>query len=254
MATRGPVAPSGDAAAARRPAAGSESEDPRGRGVPDEDGVPVEGDPESVRFWLDMPSALLWVGPSGNHPKGLEKTAEVLRREEGHRLEVDVVGQRHRQGAKRGDLTGPNPTDRAKSGTKRHILADGRGVPLGLTISGANVPDMRMAMPTIDWAAADAPGPEKGRPENCCLDKGYDYKVVDDGLRRRGIVGHTRRRGEPPLLGWYKGRPRRWVVERTNSWHNRFRGLLIRWERKGENYLALLQLASGIIAFRTALR
>jgi transposase len=167
---------------------------------------------------------------------------------------LDLPRQRHRQGAKRGDLTGPNPTDRAKSGTKRHVLADRRGVPLGLTLSGANVPDMRMAMPTIDWAAADAPGPKKGRPENCCLDKGYDYKVVDDGLKRRGIVGHTRRRGEPPLVGWYKGVPRRWVIERTNSWHNRFRGLLIRWERKAENYLALLQLASGIIAFRTALR
>jgi transposase len=216
--------------------------------------LPMEGDPQPVRFWRDVPSAILALGPVRNHAEDLAEVAEVLRREEGHRVELDLSRQRHRQGAKRGDLTGPNPTDRAKSGTKRHVLADRRGVPLGLTLSGANVPDMRMAMPTIDWAAADAPGPQRRRPENCCLDKGYDYKVVDDGLRRRGIVGHTRRRGEPPLVGWYKGVPRRWVIERTNSWHNRFRGLLIRWERKAENYLALLQLASGIIAFRTALR
>jgi transposase len=49
-----------------------------------------------------------------------------------------------------------------------------------------------------------------------------------------------------------RGRPRRWVVERTNAWHNRFRGLLIRWERKGDNYLALVHLACGLIAFAQA--
>ena len=254
MATRGAVASTPKAQASWRSATDLEPESSRRSSLPNEDGLSVEGDPEPILFWLDVPPALLPLGPGGSHPKGVAEVAEVLRREEGYRLEMDLARQRHRQGAKRGDLTGPNPTDRAKSGTKRHVLADGRGVPLGLTISGANVPDMRMALPTLDWAAADAPRSQERRPENCCLDKGYDYKVVDDGLRRRGIVGHTRRRGEPPLLGWYKGRARRWVVERTNSWHNRFRGLLIRWERKGDNYLALCQLASGMIAFRTALR
>ncbi len=54
------------------------------------------------------------------------------------------------------------------------------------------------------------------------------------------------------MLGCVRGKPRRWVVERTNSWHNRFRGLLVRWERIAGNYLAMLQLASGIIAFQAA--
>ncbi|EMN16246.1 transposase DDE domain protein, partial [Leptospira borgpetersenii str. Brem 328] len=58
-----------------------------------------------------------------------------------------------------------------------------------------------------------------------------------------------RKKGEKPLIGKYKGKSRRWVVERTNSWHNRFRAILIRWERKPENYLASLYLASSIIAF-----
>jgi transposase len=52
--------------------------------------------------------------------------------------------------------------------------------------------------------------------------------------------------------GGARGKPRRWVVERTNAWHNRFRGLLIRWERKAENYLALVRLACGLIAWQQA--
>ena len=153
---------------------------------------------------------------------------------------------------KGGDDTGPNPTDRAKSGTKRHILTDERGVPLCVTVSGANVPDMKMAMATLDGVADYVPGP-RFRPANICLDKGYDYKIVDEGIKQRRINGHTRRRGEPPLIGCVKGKPRRWVVERTNSWHNRFRALLIRWERYSSHYLALCLLASSLIALRIAL-
>ncbi|EJO68040.1 transposase for insertion sequence element IS402 family protein [Leptospira kirschneri serovar Grippotyphosa str. RM52] len=67
--------------------------------------------------------------------------------------------------------------------------------------------------------------------------------------KRRNIQSHIRKKGEKPLIGKYKGKPRRWVVERANSWHNRFRAILIRWERKSENYLASLYLASSIIAF-----
>ena len=61
-----------------------------------------------------------------------------------------------------------------------------------------------------------------------------------------------RRRGEPPLLGCVRGTPRRCVVERTNSWHNRFRELLVRWERLAAHYLAMLQLACGVIAYQQA--
>ncbi len=90
------------------------------------------------------------------------------------------------------------------------------------------------------------------RPEHLCLDKGYDYADAERAVRLRRIRPHIRRRGEAPLLGCVQGKPRRWVVERTNSWHNRFRGLLIRWERTPENYLAMVQLASGLIALRSA--
>jgi len=159
--------------------------------------------------------------------------------------------QRHGQGAERGGDTGPNPTDRAKLGVKRHVLTDGRGVPLSVVITGANVHDKWMVAKVLDAVVLKAPrGPR--RPENLCLDKGYDYADAEAAVRSRGIIPHIRRRGEQALVGCVLGRPRRWVVERTNSWHNRFRGLLIRWERIAANYLAMLQLACGLIAFQQA--
>jgi transposase len=134
---------------------------------------------------------------------------------------------------------------------KRHVLTDELGVPLSILITGANVHDKWLVGDVLDAMALRGPrGPR--RPKHLCLDKGYDYKDAEAAVRSRGIVPHIRRRGEPPMIGCVKGKPRRWVVERTNSWHNRFRGLLVRWERIAENYLAMLQLASGIIAFRAA--
>lgn len=90
------------------------------------------------------------------------------------------------------------------------------------------------------------------RPKHLCLDKGYDYLDAEIEVVLRRIVPHIRRRGEQPMLGCVRGKPRRWVVERTISWQNRFRSLLIRWERKASNYLALVHLACGIIAFQQA--
>jgi transposase len=77
-----------------------------------------------------------------------------------------------------------------------------------------------------------------------------DREVLAVGARR--ISPHIRRIGEQPLLGCVQGKPRRWVVERTNAWHNRFRGLLVRWERIGAHYHGLLHLACALIAFRQA--
>jgi IS5 family transposase len=106
---------------------------------------------------------------------------------------------------------------------------------------------------TLDASVLRAPrGPR--RPDHLCLDKGYDYADSEEEVRSRGIVPHIRRRGEKPMVGRVHGKPRRWVVERTNSWHNQFRALLIRWERIAANYLALVQLACGLIAFEAACR
>jgi transposase len=134
---------------------------------------------------------------------------------------------------------------------KRHVWTDGRGVPLAVRLTGANVHDKWMVGAVLDATVVRAPrGPR--RPLHLCLDKGYDYADAEAAVRQRRIIPHIRRRGEPPLLGCVRGRPRRWVVERTGSWHNRFRGLLVRWERYAANHLAMVQLASGLIAFQQA--
>jgi transposase len=166
---------------------------------------------------------------------------------------VEVGRARHRngEGAKRGDLTGRNPTDRGKRGVKRHILTDAHGVPLAAIITGANVFDGKMLEATLDATVLRGPrGPR--RPQHLCLDKAYDSRATRRALRKRCIRGHVRRWCEPPLEGAFRGKARRWVVERTNSWHNRFRGLLVRWERIGSHYLGLLHLACAIIAMRAA--
>ena len=121
--------------------------------------------------------------------------------------------------APRGDLTGPSPTDRAELGTKRHILTDADGVPLAVTITGANV--LRQVDGRPDPRCHGPAGPSwSTSPADLCLDKGFDYADCEQEVRRRRIVLDVRRRGEPPLVGCVHGRPRRWVVERTDGWHN----------------------------------
>lgn len=122
-----------------------------------------------------------------------------------------------------------------------------------MALTGANVHDKWMVGATLDAVLVFAArGPR--RPANLCLDKGYDYADCELEARERGVRPHIRRRGEPPLVGCARGRPRRWVVERANSWHNNYRALRTRWERKAAHYGALLHLASALIAYKAARR
>ena len=82
------------------------------------------------------------------------------------------------------------------------------------------------------------------------FDKGYDYADADEAVWRRRFVAHIRRRGEERRRCRRGERPRRWVVERTHSWFNRHRKLLIRWEKKPQNYLGLVQFAAVLIVWR----
>lgn len=89
---------------------------------------------------------------------------------------------------------------------------------------------------------------------NVCLDKGYDYPEIRRWLSTVGFIPHVRSRGEEAkALKRAAGfKARRWVVERSHSWLNRFRRLLVRWEKKAQNYTAMLHFAFGLIAFRQA--
>jgi putative transposase len=123
-------------------------------------------------------------------------------------MDVGRAGFSDRQGAKRGDLTGPNPTDRAKLGTKRHVLTDGRGVPLSVVLSGANLHDKWSLAPTLDAVVLKA-GRGVRRTQHCCLDKGYAFRDCEAIVRARRITPHIRQKGEPPLRGRSHGKPRR---------------------------------------------
>jgi putative transposase len=151
-----------------------------------------------------------------------------------------------------GTDTGPDPTNRGKLGTKRHVLSDVRGAPLGVTLSAANRHDMKLAAATLDSVVVERPAPTPARPQHLCRDKGFDYPETRRAAEARGYVVHTPRKGEPPPEPPPARRhpARRWVVERLNSWHNRFRKLRIRYEKHSENYLGLVQFACCLIVYR----
>ena len=151
-----------------------------------------------------------------------------------------------------GPGTGANPTDRGKKGTKRSILTDGKGIPLSVTVDGANRHDKKLVKETLDAILFERPSPDEGI-QNICMDKGYDFPDIRQLVKEYGYTAHIKSRGEENIRIQIPGfRARRWVVERTHSWINRFRRLLIRWEKKVENYLAMLQLACAWIIFRAA--
>jgi putative transposase len=153
-----------------------------------------------------------------------------------------------------GKKVGKNPTDRGKIGTKRSVLTDGDGVPLGLAVAGANRNDFKMVEETLTGIPIERPTPTPERPQGICLDKGYDYDEVRALLAEFGFTAHIRARGEEAkALKQETGfKARRWVVERPHSWMNRFRRVLIRWDKIVRNYLAFLHLACAYITYRQA--
>jgi transposase len=134
------------------------------------------------------------------------------------------------------------------------VLTDGQGVPIGLAVAGANRHDMKLVRETLDSIIVVRPEPTAAQPQGLCLDKGYDYAEVRDTVAEFGFTAHIRARGEEAQAIKREAgfRARRWVVERTHSWMNRFRRVLIRWDKKPENYLAFLHFACALIALRAS--
>jgi putative transposase len=100
----------------------------------------------------------------------------------------------------------------------------------------------------------ERPEPTAEQPHGLCLDKGYDFPRVYELAAEFGFTAHIRSRGEEAqALKREAGfRARRWVVERTQSWLNRFRRILVRWEKRVDTYIAMLHLACGLITWRAA--
>lgn len=127
-------------------------------------------------------------------------------------------------------------------------------MPVGLATAGANRNDFKLLRETIESIPVPRPEPSDARPQGMCLDKGYDFKEVRELLAEFGFTAHIRARGEEARAIKRKAgfKARRWVVERDHSWMNRFRAILVRWEKKAANYLALLHLTCACIAFKQA--
>jgi putative transposase len=127
---------------------------------------------------------------------------------------------------------------------------------LAVVLSAANRTDMKLAEAVLDSVVVPRPTPTAEHPQHLCRDKGFDYPETDRAAEARGYIVHTarkRRAGEPPPPPpepATRHPARRWVVERTNSWHNRFRKLRIRYEKTAANYLGLVQLACALIVYR----
>lgn len=135
---------------------------------------------------------------------------------------------------------------------KKSVLVEGAGGPLAVVIAGANVHDTKLLAATLDAVVIARPQPTLAAPQHLCLDKGYDNPTGRQAVAAHGYVPHIRRIGEERtgVAGAPAYPPRRWVVERTLAWLSKCRGLLVRYEKRAANYLALLQLACGLLWFR----
>ncbi len=132
------------------------------------------------------------------------------------------------------------------------MLTEADGIPIGLAVDGANRHDSKLVKATLESIPLKRPKATKKACQGLCLDKGYDYDSVRDLVKEFGYTAHIKARGEEAqAIKRQAGfKARRWVVERTHSWMNRFRRILTRWEKKPENYLALLHLVCAIITYR----
>ena len=163
-----------------------------------------------------------------------------------------VRRRRHGQSPFGGDLIGRNPTDRGKAGSKRSLLVEAEGGPLSIVVAGANVHDTKLLAATLEAIVVERPQTTEESPQNLCLDKGYDNPTGHGAVLAYGYQGHIRRIGEEKLneQGEKKYPARRWVVERTFGWLSKCRAILVRYDKKAKNYLALVQLACALIWYR----
>jgi putative transposase len=153
-----------------------------------------------------------------------------------------------------GESTGKSPVDRAKRGSKVHLLVDGYGAPLAVYITGANTHDKWLVDELIISIVVPRPDPTDVE-QHLCLDRGYDFPDVHQFVETERYIAHIkhrRRRGEPliehcPLPGETQFPARRWVVERTFGWLAKRRSIRTRWSKKAHNWLALIQFACAHI-------
>jgi transposase len=146
-------------------------------------------------------------------------------------------------------LTGPSPVDRARTGSKHHLLTDAGGVPLGISLTGGHRNDVTQLLPLVDGVepVRGRVGRPRKRAERLLADRGYDHDKYRRALRTRGVKPAIARRGSEHGSGLGG---ERWVVERTFAWLHNLRRLRMRYERSGELHLAFMLLGCAVVCQR----
>jgi len=129
---------------------------------------------------------------------------------------------------------------------------DGRGVPLSLVVTGANRHDVSQVEAVLDGVLVRRHCPPERRSKHLCADAGYTGAPALKIIEAHGYIAHVKGRGQEAgeLKHDPRKRARRWVVEVAHSWFNRFRKLLVRYEKLDRSFIALNHLAASIMAFR----
>ncbi|MFJ2478397.1 IS5 family transposase, partial [Streptomyces sp. NPDC087659] len=159
---------------------------------------------------------------------------------------VDAASVRAKKG---GSLTGRNPVDRGKKGSKLHVLSDAQGLPLSVGVSGANVHDSQALLPLVLGIPAirSRCGPRRRRPGKLRADKAYHSAEHLKWLRSRRIVPRIAR---PGIESSERFGRHRWKIERSISWLYGYPRLTVRYERKGTHFLAFLGLAAALTCYK----
>ena len=147
-----------------------------------------------------------------------------------------------------GKKTGPSPVDRGKIGTKRSLLCDGEGIPLAIAIHPSGQHDSTTIDELLDGGCIE----NFACGAKVYLDKGYDSEHIREGFQFMDIKAIIPRRHPRPGRPFNLGK-KRWHVERTFSWINRFGKIKNRREKKEKNYIGLLQICAAWITLRTVL-
>lgn len=135
---------------------------------------------------------------------------------------------------------------------KRSLLVEAGGGPLAVIVAGANVHDTKLLRATLEATVVERPQATEEEPQHLCLDKGYDNPTGRQAVADHGYIPHIRKIGEEKLDEHAEKRypARRWVVERTLAWLSKCRAILVRYDKKAQNYLSLLKLACGLLWYR----
>lgn len=149
-----------------------------------------------------------------------------------------------------GEATGPNPTDRAKPGSKHHALTEGQGLPLSTRVTAANrndITQLKSLVEAIPHLKTRGKGrARQKRPKKLLGDRAYDSQPHRDWLEERGIIPKLARRNTAHGSGLGK---ERWVVERLFAWLHDDRRLRVRDERRADIHQAFLSLAAALVCF-----